>query len=67
MAASIGLMLSMGVKVGRRNLRKLVPALVMAATFLAIGVLRLPILPVLGVLAPVSIALAYQRERHRER
>jgi hypothetical protein len=32
----------------------------MAATFIAIGVLRLPLVPCLLVLAPVSVALAYR-------
>lgn len=61
-AASIGLMISMGVKVGRRNLRRAVPAVVMALVFATVGLLRLPILPVIGVLAPISVYLAYRRE-----
>ena len=48
-------------KMAQPVLSKLIaPApLVMAATFIAIGVLRLPLVPCLLVLAPVSVALAY--------
>jgi len=61
-AASIGLMLSMGVKVGRRNLRRVVPAVVMAVIFVAVAILKLPIMLVVLVVAPISVALAYRRE-----
>jgi chromate transporter len=64
-SGSIGLMLAMGMRVGRRNLRHVAPALVMAAVFVAVGVCDLPILPVVAGAAPVSVALAwYQERRH---
>jgi chromate transporter len=60
-AAAIGLMSATIAKMAQPVLAKLIaPApLVMAATFIAIGVLRLPLVPCLLVLAPVSVALAY--------
>jgi chromate transporter len=66
-AASIGLMLAMGVRVGQRNLRRVVPAAVMGVVFVAVALLKLPILPVVGLVAPVSVALAYRRERRDAR
>ncbi len=64
-AAAIGLMSAMIAKMAQPVLSKLVaPApLVMAATFIAIGVLRCRWSRCLLVLAPVSIALAYRWQR----
>jgi chromate transporter len=64
-AAAIGLMSATIAKMAQPVLsRLLAPApLVLAATFLAVGVLRLPLVPCLLVLAPVSIALAYWEQR----
>ena len=59
-AAAIGLGASMGVRAARRCLA-VVPAIVMVATFLAVGVLRLPLLWVVVPLAPLSVALAWRR------
>ncbi|MET0276878.1 MAG: chromate transporter [Pseudorhodoplanes sp.] len=64
-AAAIGLMSATIAKMAQPVLSKLfAPApLVLAATFLAVGVLRLPLVPCLLVLAPISIALAYWERR----
>jgi chromate transporter len=45
---------------GKRDVAAL---LMMAAVFVAIGLLRLPLLPVLLVAAPISIAISYARGR----
>jgi chromate transporter len=37
---------------------------IVAATFVAIGILRLPMIPVVLVLAPASIGLAWRSGRH---
>ncbi len=66
-AGSIGLMLAMGLRVGGRNLRRLAPAAVMAGVFLAVGVMNWPILPVVAVSVPASVALAWWQERRRAR
>lgn len=60
-AAAIGLSLQMGLRAARRAARSMVPAIVMTATFVAIFVFRLPLLPVVAVTAPISIAAAFYR------
>jgi chromate transporter len=62
-AAAIGLSGAMGLRAARRQVRKLVPAVILALTFVAVGVLRLPMLVVVGVLAPISIGFAYYEAR----
>ncbi len=64
-AAAIGLMSATIAKMAQPVLSKLIaPApLIMTATFIAIGVLRLPLVPCLLVLAPISVALAYCWQR----
>lgn len=64
-AAAIGLMSATIVKMAQPVFSKLfAPApLVLAATFVAVGLLRLPLVPCLLVLAPVSVALAYWWQR----
>ncbi|RDJ20343.1 chromate transporter [Bosea caraganae] len=58
-SAAIGLSLAMGLTAARRVPRKLFPLAVMAATFVAIGILQWPTLwTVLGA-GSVSVAVAY--------
>ncbi len=59
-AAAIGLGASMGLRAARRCLA-LVPFAIMAATFVGVGVLRLPLLWVLLPLAPLSVVYAWSR------
>jgi chromate transporter len=61
-AAAIGLSLATGLQSARSVARRPVATAVMLATFVAIGVLKIPMIPVMLVLAPVSIVLA-SRER----
>jgi chromate transporter len=64
-AAAIGLSLSMALRAGRRSARRLVPCLVMAITFVAAGVLRVSIIPVVLVLGPAGVAFeAWKGRRH---
>ncbi len=66
-AAAIGLGASMGVRAGRRSATRVVPALIMAATFAAVGLLHWPLVPVVAVAAPISIGIAYwQGARHAQ-
>lgn len=58
-AAAIGLSLSMGLRAARRQIRRIVPACVLTAVFGAVGLLHLPIIVVVLVVAPMSVALAY--------
>jgi chromate transporter len=80
-AASVGLMIAMGVstgrhvvgigtKSGRRLARSVGAAAVVAATFVLVGVLRLPMVPTVLCVAPLSIVFAYlvpSAPRSRER
>lgn len=58
-AVAIALNLAIGVRLARRNLRGVAAAAVMLATTLGIGVLRIPLLKVLLVMAPISLALSW--------
>ena len=54
------------IRSGRQIRRDWPMIAVAAATFLAVGVVRLPLLPVIGVLAPLSIGIAlFRATRHR--
>jgi chromate transporter len=58
-AVAIGLNLATGIRLARRNLRSLRGGLVTLATTIAVGVLRLPLLEVLGVMVVVSAVLTW--------
>ena len=65
-AAGVGATLTMGIKVARRLPRNLVTALVAVAVFVLVGVLRWPMIPVVAVMLPLSIALAFVAARNSE-
>jgi chromate transporter len=60
-AAAVGLNLATGWRLMQRNLRSLSQFVIMAATALAIGWLGWPLLPVLLVMVPISLALSLRR------
>lgn len=60
-AAAVGLSLALGLRMAWRAGQDTPSALVMAAAFAGVGLLRLPMILVVGVLAPLSIALAFRR------
>jgi chromate transporter len=62
-AVAIGLSLATGVRLARHNLRGLTAGAVMLATTVGIAVLRIPLLEVLLVMFPVSLALSLWRGR----
>ncbi len=62
-AAAIGMGASLGVRTVRRSGLALLPLGVAATTFVLVGILRLPLIPVVLVLAPVSIALSVWTDR----
>jgi chromate transporter len=62
-AAAAGLLVSMAIKVAWPLRHKLSMAAVAAAAFIAIALLRLPLLPVMLVLTPVSIFVASRVSR----
>lgn len=61
-AAGLANSLTVGLRTARR-MKRAWPWAIAGATFLAVGVARLPMIPVVLVLIPVSIALAW-RSRH---
>lgn len=62
-AAATGLSLSMGVTTALRVPRKLMPLIMLAATFVAVGILRLPLVWVVLVAGGLSVAVEYRRLR----
>lgn len=60
-AAAIGLLLIVAIKGGRSASRRLVPFLILMATFVAVGLLQWPLVPVVLGLAPISIGFAWWR------
>lgn len=61
-AAGVGATLTMGIKVGRRLPRDLATLLTAVAVFALVGVLRLPMIPVVLGIIPVSVGLALLTE-----
>jgi chromate transporter len=58
-AVAIGLSLGTGIRLGRRNITRIVPALITATVAVSIGVFDLPLVQVLVVMMPLSLALAW--------
>jgi chromate transporter len=56
-AAAIGFNIATGLRLGHRNLRRIGPVLVAGAVVVGIGVLRIPLLEVVLVMIPVSLAI----------
>ncbi len=60
-AVAVGMLLRLGVVLARRVPWNPVPVAIMGATFVAIGILKWPLVAVVLVLAPMSIAAAWLR------
>ena len=58
-AAAIGLGAAMGIRAARHCLQ-VIPACIMLAVFLGIGLFRLPLLAVMAVMVPISVGLAWR-------
>jgi chromate transporter len=58
-AAGVGATLAMGVKLARSVMIKIIPTAIAIFTFVVIGILRWPLVPVVSVLVPLSILQAY--------
>jgi chromate transporter len=61
-AAAVGMMFRLGLTSARGAYRSIPSLVVLVATFVAIGVMQWPLLPVLLVLAPLSIAASWPRK-----
>ncbi|CAG2145707.1 Chromate transport protein [compost metagenome] len=66
-AVSAGLVLSTGVKLAESQPRTVRAVVVGVAGFVAIGLLRWPLLPVMAVLVPVALVLEHRADKRRER
>jgi chromate transporter len=62
-AAAAGLILAVGIKMAASRRLRSAMALFTVATFAGIAILRLPLLPLLLLAAPASVAAAFWRER----
>jgi chromate transporter len=62
-AAAVALTVTMVIKTGQKCLTGVVPVAFFAAAFILNGVLRWPLLLVLGILAPLALIWAWPRER----
>jgi chromate transporter len=62
-AGAAGLVLGTGVKMARNIRPRPIPLAVIAAAFVAVGVLEWPLVPVVAVLVPMSIAAAALERR----
>jgi chromate transporter len=60
-AVAVGMLVRLGIVFTRRIKWRPIPALIMAATFIAVGILNWPLIWVVLVLAPISIAIAWPR------
>jgi chromate transporter len=56
-AAAIGFNIATGIRLARANVRRLGPAVIAAAIIVGMGILRIPLLEVLLVMLPASLAL----------
>ena len=56
---AVGMIFRMGMTSAKGSLRHLPSVLVLVATFVAVGLMQWPLLPVLLVLAPLSIAASW--------
>lgn len=62
-AVAIGMNLGTGIRLFRRNIRRLVPASITAVVALSIGVLGFSLVHVLAVMMPLSLAIAWWERR----
>ncbi len=61
-AAAIGMLVRLAVIAARKATTGIVPSLILVAVFISVGFLRWPLVPVVLVMAPISIALAWPRK-----
>jgi chromate transporter len=62
-AAAVGLTLATGARSAAHGAPDASAMVMLAATILGVGVFRWPMLPVMLVLAPISVAMAFRRRR----
>jgi chromate transporter len=65
-AVAIGLNLGTGIQLARRGIRRVVPGLIAATVALSVGVAGFPLIRVLAVMIPVSMAVAVLTRPRRD-
>jgi chromate transporter len=60
-AVAVGMLLRLGLTLARRVPRRVAAYVVMLVTFVAVGILKWPLIQVVAVMAPISVALAWPR------
>jgi len=65
-AVALGMLARMAISTGQSAIRGVMPALAMLITFVAVGVLRWPMLWVVAVVAPISVLICYFQGRRDE-
>jgi chromate transporter len=60
-AVAVGMLLRLGLTLARRVPRRVAAYVVMLVTFVAVGILKWPLIQVVAVMAPISIATAWPR------
>jgi len=65
-AVAIGLSLGTGIRLARRGIRRILPALIAATVALSIGIVGFPLLKVLAVMIPVSLIAAIVTRPRRD-
>jgi chromate transporter len=60
--AAVGMIFRLGLTVAQASLKHVPSMVVLVATFAAVGVLQWPLIPVVLVLAPISIAICWFRK-----
>jgi len=65
-AVALGMLARMAISAGQSAVKGVMPALAMLTTFVAVGVLRWPMLWVVAVVAPISVLICYFQGRHDE-
>src|SRR5829696_1620741 len=60
--AAVGMLFHLAIRSARGSFRHVPSLLVLAATFVSVGILQWPLLPVIIVLAPLSIAASWRRK-----
>lgn len=66
-AAGVGATLAVGVKLATRIMVRIIPAAIAIFTFVVVGILRWPLVPVVCVLVPLSVLQAYLLGRKAEK
>lgn len=61
-AGAVALILRIGLTGAEQAVRRVAPSIALVATFVAVGVLRWPLVPVVCVIAPLSIVAVWPRK-----